>query len=225
MNLYLSPLAMDFGEWIGAMVPILFFIFWVARQILDQRKQQGVPHHPPKRSAKPLKRHADEISKEIDVFLKQKSEPERLSRNFQEVEVLHPDRTKRPIAVERLQQAPITAEVVRDNLSSTPESDHQDFSQVEGSLRPSRLGEKIEMADEDMEERLAAKFDHAVGSLSTTKFQKHSQARSSGHTPRVEQPREKGVNPTTSVTNMLSTPASIRHAMILNEIFRRPHLS
>lgn len=107
---------------------------------------------------------------------------------------------KKPAVVENVQVEVVSrSESVAEHVKS-----HIDTRRLQEHA--SRLGAEVGLADEKLEERLQSTFDHSVGTL---KMQKARPKRSAKIKPVVD-------------AVMLSSPATIRQAIIVSEILNRP---
>jgi len=76
----------------------------------------------------------------------------------------------------------------------------------------SRLGQRIVTDDEQFDVQLKAKFDHAVGTLASSRVEESvQQAAAPAH-----------VTPAAQIAALLANPEGVRQAIVLNEILRRP---
>jgi hypothetical protein len=78
-----------------------------------------------------------------------------------------------------------------------------------------QLGEEVALADDKMDARLHSKFDHAVGRLSLD-ASRSVQSTTTTTTARAVSPLAQ------ELLEMLSNPASIRQAILISEVLRRP---
>ena len=128
-----------------------------------------------------------------------------------------PQRTQQP--PRRLVIADNEVEVVRkkkidlrDESVSQHVSRHLDSSRV--TEQASHLAEKLEQADERLEERLHKKFDHDLGSLEGKK-------RPEQIAPVVT---SQAISPLANdLIEMLRTPKTMRQAIIIAEVLKRPN--
>jgi hypothetical protein len=75
----------------------------------------------------------------------------------------------------------------------------------------SQLGKRIITEDEQFDVQLKAKFDHSVGTLSSSR---PSDAPST--------PAQASETPAGQIAAMLASPGGVRQAIVLNEVLRRP---
>jgi hypothetical protein len=83
------------------------------------------------------------------------------------------------------------------------------------ATRAAQLGEEVGEADERMEARLHAKFDHQVGQLKKSSLDTPS---SVGTSPDLPPPRV----PLTNLAELLRSPQGMLQAIVLNEILQPP---
>ncbi len=113
---------------------------------------------------------------------------------------------QRPAQQRPVQPAAIPAELVRRGATV---ADHvQEHINTRGiAEQVSHLGEEVGLADDKLEQRLHDKFDHSVGDLQRKQQTESARAEAS---------------PADELLEMLRNPKSIRQAIILSEILRRP---
>jgi hypothetical protein len=80
--------------------------------------------------------------------------------------------------------------------------------------RADSLGDEVALADDKMDARLHQKFDHGLGSLADQKS-KHAGKKSS-------KKKIRALTPAQNVFEMLRSPKSIRDAILISEILKRP---
>ena len=90
---------------------------------------------------------------------------------------------------------------------------HIDTSDIAEHVR--HLGEEVGMADDKVEARLQQKFDHGVGHLKIDEA-KSAQSKTTKVTDRQIS------DAAAALMNMLRTPTSIRQAILISEVLRRP---
>jgi hypothetical protein len=118
----------------------------------------------------------------------------------------------------------VRAEVVKAEVVQRPasaprrtrieEQVDRDIDTRDFAVRAELMADATEQADERLEQHLQEKFDHKLGSLSTS-----TTSMAGSHPPDQATARDGNVHP---VLNMLTNPESVRNAFILGEIFKRP---
>ena len=104
-------------------------------------------------------------------------------------------------------------DIDRDHSVAEYVAEHLNEDQFK--VRASHLGEDVAQSDERLEARLHETFDHGLGSLSARR-----QARELADAATKKQQNEPNMADT--LLAMLSTPAGVQQAVILNEVLRRP---
>jgi hypothetical protein len=230
-------LAIDIGEIIGGLAPILVIVFWVLSQVLGNRKQepqppQGAPQQPPQ----PPKGIADEI----ESFLKQVAQ-QRGDEPVEEIEVIEPELLedeRPPTRLAPIERAPpvrkpvkpatVEARMIADELHSVLPSRGKVSAHVEGHIgtssfaeRTSQLGEEVDEIDDKIEQRIHKEFDHQVGSL-THLDSATADAAFQRHDAGVWGDEETETPDAAPLADVFKDPESIRRAIILTEILRPP---
>lgn len=131
--------------------------------------------------------------------------------------VQRPTAQRRPPALQQpaaQRQRPQPAQPVRQ-LSQQSVSDHvrQHIDTSDVVARAELLGEEVGLADEKLDERLHDVFDHSVSRM-------ENQKQSSGET--VASSNRNTSRVAAQLHAMLRSPASVRHAIVLAEILKRP---
>lgn len=110
-------------------------------------------------------------------------------------------------------QAPSEGTVRQISRQSVNEHVRQHLDTSDVVSRAERLGEVVGLADEKMEGHLHEVFDHSVVSLKQEKqSEQRTRASSSRATSKIA----------AELHAMLRSPTSVRHAIILSEILKRP---
>jgi hypothetical protein len=232
---------MPIEEIIGALVPLVFFVLWVIKQIREAknpaapRPQQPNPPRPQPRPqppaaqagpAGPANQQADPLREQVQEFLRRtQQQPANRQRpaarrDAREIEVLVPaesaDEVRRTIAEPfRPMQAPSTPRpIVLATSAESPRSTVPAHVSAGSRLlgrQTSQLGQRIIAEDEQFDVQLKAKFDHTVGSLASARPSESPLA-----------PKSPGDSPAGQIVAMLKTPGGMQQAVVLNEILRRP---
>ena len=151
------------------------------------------------------------MSDDIEQFLRQAAR-KRAGRGQQPppVEIVEAQPVAPPPALEPLVEAQLAETPPRTKIGSHVEQylDNRRFAE-----RASHLGEDVSQADEDLDARVHAAFDHEVGRMDDS-------SGFVGATP--------AQTPTTNLAQqlieMVKNPSSVRQAVILSEILKRPEM-
>jgi hypothetical protein len=123
-------------------------------------------------------------------------------------------------------QAPLQAEVVdlepelavAGSRLAAEVAEHMRHTQ-EIAARVEQLGDRVEVADEEMQAHLQQVFDHSLGRLrKTTDGPPVTAAATPAEPPAVS--REP--SPAAAIAQMLRTPQNVRNVIVLSEILNRP---
>ena len=223
---------------LSAIVPIIFIVIWVLSQVLGNRNQVAKP---PQRAPQQPVQPPKNISDEIESFLKQVAN-DRGAQPPAEVELLDPDdvellepqvkapRRPAPLraSIEPVALAPVRAELADDSPRPVLASRGKVSAHVEEHIgtssfaeRTSQLGEEVDQIDDDVDERIQKEFDHQVGRLAhleSTPADAAFDRRDAG----VWGEAKSDTLVADSLAAVFRDPASIRQAIILNEILRPP---
>lgn len=229
----LAPLlALDRGDLIWLIVVILFVVVPAIGQLLARmgRQQQPRGGRPPGRppgggapAGRPPARAAagrppGGLEDEIGEFLR------RAAQQRQGQPAPPPRPAGRPNVAQPAGQQLVEAEVVRQPAIGDGIKQHlgEYLDPEEFRRRAAELGEEVAQADEQIEQRLHAKFNHEVSRLA-------GRPGESADAPRVEpaeEPEDRLAElPSTAAAGlaaMLSNDVGIRQAIVLNEILTRP---
>ena len=125
------------------------------------------------------------------------------------------------------QQAPQRAEVVEVN-SELAASGNRVAASVAEHMRHSQdiaarvelLGDRVEVADDEMEAHLQQVFDHSVGRLRKTTESASAPGRAA--TPSEAAVVIRDASPAHGIAELLRNPQSVRNAILLAEVINRP---
>jgi hypothetical protein len=117
----------------------------------------------------------------------------------------------------------VDAQVMPDDGVGTPLT--PSISTADFERRTERLGDRVEQADDAMEARLHAVFDHGLGDLSS----RPATVATAEYTPAPEETPTPGdadaaaaLAAATSLAARLRSPQGLREAIVLREILERP---
>jgi hypothetical protein len=204
--------------------PLLFRLFGASDRQADrtppkQRAQQSRPR--PRPQQQPAASSTDE---EIEDFLR-RAQAQRGGGPAADVEVIQP-RMRRAGA-----QLPVPPQVDMEILDAETASEDSLQSRISSSIntsgfdqRADRLGDRVEQADDAMEARLHATFDHDLGRLSDKK----TTVVTADVTPAPEEDAARAAQAHAAsamagrLLVRLRTPQGMRDAIVLREILERP---
>lgn len=231
--------AADAGFWLSILFPLIMFIVWLLNQAIGRAAQPPNPPRDPRRAglppqpARPARPAQARVDEEIEAFLR-RAAGQRGAAQQRPTAPVSPAPTPQPTAPRTLVQrgeriAPlrpaendVLVEVVEeaDEGTSQPHTmtvaehvqrhlDTREFQQRASNIT------KVDQADEQLQQRLHQAFDHGVGTLAANaQAQQTAAAASAAATA--------GKVTAGGVYAMLKDPNSLRNAIILQEILRRP---
>lgn len=196
----LAPLmaAVDIGDVIKLIVLLLIFVVPVVSQLIAKIRQ--IP--PPDKRPLPPRPAQPDVIKEIEAFF---------GKDARRPPAKQPQRPKASTPAKKPTPAvpkPVEAATPAQPLGAKLEqhvSAYLDEKQFES--REAALGKDVAKTDQDIQQRLHQVFDHQMSALEAA-------------------PGETAVDPaslfTTGLVDLLTNPESLRQAIILNEVLRRP---
>jgi len=205
----LQPLlAADLFETI---VGVLFFILWIAAQLLGGRKEaqqkkqpRPEPQQPPPidlaKGAPPPRNQADALRGEVEDFLR-RAQGKPLAPQQQK-----PPRPPQPAPKKLVSAAPPKKNTFRSEGVAEHVARH--ISTQDIAAHTKTLGAEVATADDQLEARLREKFDHNLGRLKPTDTSQDDKP------PSVDMAAE--------VAAMLRSPEGMKKLILANEILRRP---
>jgi hypothetical protein len=233
-------LAVDIGELLKAIVPILFLIIWVISQVIGEQGKRQQPGKGPKQRPQGGRPRPKGVAQEIEDFLRRAAQ-QRAGGGPAEAEkgpaaptaegrqpggAAPPDERLRPLQRRPLRdrpERPLKPKAVDQVVEVLPSRDDIAES-VERHLGGDRLGQHAEQlgdeirdVDREVEERLHKKFDHQVGSLATD-TQRRDAAAGSGGLPEIPASGQA----VRELVALLRNPRGARHAILVSEILNRP---
>lgn len=210
------------GDVIGIVMVILFIVVPLVGQFLKKlgnvqkeaakRMQAQRPNAP----GQPARAAADEFTKFLQQVAGHRGaeQPQRAGRPQV--------RPPAPKPVEEFVQAEVVESEGRRPLGAALAEEVRQHIDTDGIARhASRLGGEVASADERTEERLHAKFDHRLGDLEGTLGES---SRATG-VQEAQSPEDRITVPPAAAAGlaaMLTNTASLRQAIVLNEILQRP---
>jgi hypothetical protein len=214
----MTPLFADAAGFIKLAILILVFVVPAIGQLIAKMKTIKPPGGglPPQQPQRPVP--ADVVN-EIEDFLK-KAAQKREANKPRPVEA----QPAPPRRIERIEQ-PVKAEVIADAPVGGKVEEHvkkyldsEDFDR-----RESQLGGEVAQADKQIDQRLHQVFDHQVSQLSG-KPGETAIAPVAIETAEVAAASYLAIPDTfaTGLTDLLADADSVRQAIVLSEIFRRP---
>jgi len=210
------------GNLITTIAAILFVVIPIIAQLLAKLREAEQQRRPAQAHRRPMPERVDQ---EIEEFLrragKQREGPP--ARGAGAAEELR-RRVGPPPPPSRTPELPVPAVVVEEGPSGESVQQHvqRHLDTKEFTERSAQLGSEVAQADENIDARLQQVFGHSVGRL----------ARGPGGAvnrlaPDTLPPAEGVTTPALTVEGssliaMLADPQSIRQAIIISEILRRP---
>lgn len=214
------------AEAFGTIISAVVIVFWIISQVMgarqDAKGKQKPEAQPRRQQAQPVpgqpRNQGDALRSEVEQFLRRaqgKPEPETMRPETQQRQMPTPDRQPQRSQQKRRPQAtpPAVRTIVnKEEPSLRNEGVAEHVSRhlsTQGIVdHAQNLGDEVALADDKLESRLHATFDHNVGHM------KHRDAYSTDKAPQVDIAAE--------VAAMLSSPKGMRQLIIANEILRRP---
>lgn len=218
----MAPLAaFEFGELLRVLIPIVFLIIWVISQVVGAHGKRQQPVKGPGQQPGGRRPQPKGVAQEIEEFLRRAAQQREGGRPA-EVEVVRPE----PAAVGRLDQGPPQQKPlepaavdrvveVLPSRSDIAESVERHLGSDTLGRHAEQLGDKIRDVDEEVEQRLSAKFDHQVGRLG-------SELRKTPTRRSAPQAAATGGSRTAELIELLRNPRGIRTAILVSEILNRP---
>ena len=233
----------DIDDFIKIILIVLFVVFPLIGQIIKgaQGKKAGEKQRPnPRQRPAPRKPAGpqanvqggarDAVRGEIDTFL-QRAAQRRGAGPVQEVEIIEPEVIAEiaEIAPRRLVQA---SQRQPSSLGSTAKTAGPPIQNETLGQHAEQLGTQVGLADEKAEDHLHHVFDHKLGTLTDTSQDspQHSEQIAEGTdsqvwestTLRRQRQSESSEERAQEIAFMLRDPSSLKEAIILSEIIRRP---
>jgi len=204
-------------------------VFFVLRTLFLARTQQGgrpqapqrqAPRRVPSQQQGQAPNEQKRLTDEVEEFLRRAAERRRGGQP-RDVEIVRVETTTpaRPRASQSPSEPAATSfgesdeeRIGRESVSRHV-AEHLDTAAY--AARAAQLV-KVDDADEQMAAHLSAVFDHQVGNL--------GQPSVGPATEDSSRPPDKAMSPVaaSSIADLLASPASLRHAFVLQEILRRP---
>jgi hypothetical protein len=230
------------NDWLGIIVPIVFFIIYALNQLLANKNSKGGQRPPQRRepqaerqmrpnpNAPPVANpqasrqqggRPTPLDAEIEQFLRRADQ--RKGNRPQQKRAAQQQQPPKPPPKSLPREAdisgPIAAEVMDDRgLSSVAASVEQHMANRGFAQRAEHLADDIARADQQMEEHLQKSFNRKVGTLDST-----TQGRSA--TPLTDTAAKADTGPqsqASALAELLSNAQGVRQAVILSEILERP---
>ena len=229
----MPPLLADIQDILGAIVPVLFVIFWVISQVIGginkaRRGQAAPPQQFPPQKIPPSPKE-DALANEIERFLGQKREPtrpqEQLPRSGDAVitaEVTRTDEVTRP------QTPEITTEAsTREPLTSTSANRSDRSAQRRESSRQKKVTPKITPKGQSIGSTFAKQKRQTDDPQPSTTLSGNISAPPSMNIGGVQDIGiidlpDSGAIDVSPWQAMISAPTTLRQAFLLSQIFSRP---
>ena len=203
MNLFppLFAAGWDARDVIQYVILFLIFVVPIISQLI--KKVRGIP--PPDQRPLPVRPDPPaDVADEIEDFMHRAAQRKPIQIKRQTAAALS------PVVAE-----PVRAEVVVERLVGKQVKTH--FNEQKFSKREANLGKEVAQTGSELNQRLHQVFDHNVGNLEDAPDT--AGGSSSNKPPEVAA----GTSLFTSgLFDLLSNPNSLRQAIVLNEVLRRP---
>ena len=197
----------DIQDILGAIVPVLFVVFWVVSHVIGginkARKGKGPPPQEEPKRANPPSTTEDELAKEIERFLGKKTDADRTEKKIPK-----PNATESVVRADVV-QTPIAAEA----KSTPPQSDlsrkisqRKRWDPLHQSVQPG--GKRHEAVQN------SPAFPPASAVDTTGQNQNNADAVINLSTDHAAEADE--------MQTLMANPATLRQAFILSQIFSRP---
>jgi hypothetical protein len=226
------------GDWLSVLIPLVVSIIWILNQVFSRL---GQPQNPPRDVRRPMpppqagqRPQQARVDEEIEAFLRraaqQRGQPQRPAAPVQTVQTA-PSAAPRPL-VQRAEALPssmrrtsgdalvqvemVDEEEEGEGMRGISVSEHvQKHLDTRSFEQRASHMTKVDQADEQLEERLHQAFDHDVGTLAAeAKAKQTAEAAATAVTaPKIT---------AGSVSTMLKDRNSLRNAILMQEILRRP---
>jgi hypothetical protein len=227
MSLLALLLAQGADDWIWIVVFILFVVVPAIGKLIGKLVQQqpggGRAGGQPRPGGAPARQpRGGGLEDEIGEFLRRAAQ--RGQPQPQPAARAQPQPAARPPVPRAAIEQAIEAEVVGRPALGEGIKQHvgEHLDAGEFRRRAAGLGGEVAQADEQIEQRLHARFDHEVSTLAAVPGE-------SAHAPRpveAAEPEDRVAEiPSTAAAGlaaMLANPGGVRQAIVLNEIFTRP---
>ena len=246
MQLFAPLIAADFFDILKAIVPILFFVFWVVSSVFGGAKERAEAQKKRAQQRELARQRAGEqqqrpknedITSEIEDFLKRaaerrenKGQRPRPPETVQTKPQRRPPEKRREAKSESPKREPLT-QMSRDNRreqAPAPAERPRARPAAAPSLPPVRSDERrsiehlhdtsVGHADEAMAAHLNQVFGHQVGSLGGSNLTPATATFS----PASDSPAATPVVAPIGLAALLADQRNLQNAIVLNEIFQRP---
>ncbi len=223
------------GDWLGLIVPIVFFVIYVLNQLLTAKGKappaRPLGRRPPERAERPLRAPRpqgkgqpagpSQLNAEVEQFLKRASQ--RRGRSASTVAPAEPPREK-PTDIQPLERT----ELMSWRSTDVQPLEQHELTSVAASVekhmgrgfaeRTEHLADDIVRADQQMEEHLQKAFGRQVGTLAAAT----GPASTTPATDVAPVAVREQSSLTAALAAVLASPQGMRQAVVLAEILERP---
>ena len=220
----LPTLLADLGDLLGTLVPIIFVIFWVISQVRGAaRAAKGRELGGPENAAAdgtPEPPQEQEFADKIQDFL------QKVQQQGDRQTVVGKEQTPEVLEAEIVDPVDVEVATVISPPQATHGWDQTDGLQFTDTLRDRLPRTVMPTVNLRMEQPQQDIFDHQIGNLSQTPRDADSQSFPEKDLKESLGDEEPVIElPTTAeeIRAMLESPEDIRKAVILSEVFSRPH--
>jgi hypothetical protein len=188
-----------------AVIFLIFIVPAIARLLAKGRQLQG----PAAGKPRPDRPVPTDVSKQIEEFLRRRTTPQ--------------EPPKPPPPARRPPPPPVQAEVVGERPVGGQVGQHvaQYLDEEQFQRRESQLGKEVAQADRQIDQHLQQVFSHPVSKLEAVPGETAGPPTAAGPSG-AEETSEASADVAAGLFNLLSTPDSLRQAILLNEILQRP---
>ncbi len=207
----------DFEMWMRVALPLLIFIALGIRQLLANVRQVRPPGGAPPQPVQPRPVPRD-VADEIGEFLRRAAERRR-ALNAPPAAAQPPQLPPLPSA-----EAPVQAEVVATAPVGGLVAQHVDkyLDEQEFGRREVELGKEVAQADKEIDQHLRQVFEHRVSKLEAVPGEAAAPPVAYEPPDLVGTGAEIPATFATGLLDLVSSPDSLRQAIVLNEILHRP---
>ncbi len=220
----LPTLLADLGDLLGTLVPIIFVIFWVISQVRGAaRAAKGRELRGPENAAAdgtPEPPQEQEFADKIQDFL------QKVQQQADRQTVAEKEQTPEVLEAEIVDPVDVEVATVISPPQAAHGGDQTDEFQSTATLRNRLPRTVMPTVNPQMEQPQQEVFDHQIGNLSQTPRDADSQSFPEKDPKESLGDEEPVIElPTTAeeIRAMLESPEDIRKAVILSEVFSRPH--
>jgi hypothetical protein len=223
MNAMVPLFAVDFGDVVRLLIVFVFLIVPVIARALAKIKQMPPPEKRPIPPRPPL----PEVNNEIEEFLRRKAQRPTAQSPRPTIVVQQPPAPK-PLRTQTVAQQRVGGKIDEPVLLDKPvggqigEHVKHYLDESDLSRREAELGKEVAQADREIDQRLHQKFDHRVSQLAAVPGEAAAAPVAYEPPDLVGASADIPASFATGLLDLVNDPESLRQAIVLNEILRRP---